>query len=116
MKVTARRGSDLVWSGPLWRERLHPDSEPPVERASTFRLLGRFFSVLEEFLMPRWQPPAFWFCQDCLKKCYRDLTTAESFASLSTYHGAPKLRVYECPTGRGFHLTKQDYKPWRADR
>lgn len=58
--------------------------------------------------MARWRPPAFWFCQDCAKNCYRDEETARHFAGISQYHGSILLRVYACPSGRGFHLTSKE--------
>ena len=54
---------------------------------------------------------AHWFCKACGKHSYGSIGRAEealeTIAELSNRTARPK-RVYPCPYGNGYHLTKQE--------
>lgn len=46
-------------------------------------------------------------CEACGKHAYTTQTSAYRWALIRSRHAGRPLRVYPCPVGNGFHLTKQ---------
>jgi hypothetical protein len=46
-------------------------------------------------------------CGSCQKRIYENQTKAYRFALICSRRAGHGLRVYPCPQGNGFHLTKQ---------
>lgn len=48
-----------------------------------------------------------WPCEPCGKHAYASEQSAIRWALIRSKHAGRPLRVYRCPEGNGYHLTKQ---------